>query len=107
MTLNADMIKFLKGSTIGEGAAPIRVAPTAPAILNLSPGTEVRAEILDLLANGRSLVRIAGELLSMELPTPLKSGDTLPLTFLTNQPRPTFMLSQQTVSGTPVELSSA
>src|SRR6266542_2083227 len=105
MALNSDMIRLLKGTTIGEEVAPIRVAATAPATLNLSPGTEARAEILDLLVNGRSLVRIAGALLQMELPSTFKPGDTVPLTFLSNQPRPTFVLSRQSVIGTPVELS--
>ena len=105
MALNTDMIRLLQGSTIGEAISPIRVDAVKPAILQLTPGANVSAQVLGQLSNGQSIVRIAGELLAMELPAGSQVGDTLPMTFMGSEPRPTFTLSRQTVSGAPVSLS--
>jgi hypothetical protein len=105
MALNAVMLRLLEGKGIGEALAPIRISATSPTALPLSPGTDVRAQVLGQLDNGQAIVRIAGELLAMELPTAYRIGDTLPLTYVGSEPRLTFLLSRQTVSGMPVNVS--
>jgi flagellar hook-length control protein FliK len=105
MALNAVMLRLLEGKAIDEALAPIRISATSPTALPLSAGTDVRAQVLGQLDNGQAIVRIAGELLAMELPTAYHTGDTLPLTYVGSEPRPTFLLSRQTVSGMPVNVS--
>ncbi len=73
--------------------------------LPLAPGQPVQAEILANLPNNRFLARIAGELFKMELPIIVQPGETLNMTFVTGEPRPTFSLSASGNNGTPVQLS--
>ena len=69
------------------------------------PGQQVQAEILANLPNHRTLVRVAGELMKMELPVTVRPGDTLPMTFLAEEPRLTFALSRSANSSSPVYIS--
>jgi hypothetical protein len=72
---------------------------------NLKPGQQVQAEILANLPNHRTLVRIAGELLKMELPLNVQPGETLAMTFIDEEPRLTFALSRSSNSAVPVNIS--
>lgn len=71
----------------------------------LSPGQLVQAEILASLPNNRFLARIAGELFKIELPLILQPGETLHLTVVSDEPRPTFALSRSENSAIPVSIS--
>lgn len=73
--------------------------------LQLKPGQQVQAEVLENLTARRTLVRVAGELLKMELPATVRPGDRLMLNFLGEEPRPTFTLSRSANSGSPVSIS--
>lgn len=105
MELSTDIIILLKSPTIGEAVTPIRVSAIPPAILQLAPGTDVRAEVLGKMLNGRTLMRVAGEVMAMELPESLATADSVRMTFLGREPRPTFSLSLQQNSATPVAIS--
>ncbi len=72
---------------------------------NLKPGQQVQAEILANLPNHRTLVRIAGELLNMELPLNVQPGETLSMTFVEDEPRLTFAMSLPSNSAAPVNIS--
>ncbi len=72
---------------------------------SLKPGQQVQAEILANLPNHRTLVRVAGELLKMELPLNVQPGETLAMTFLDEEPRLTFALARTANSAVPVNLS--
>ena len=73
--------------------------------LQLAPGQPVQAEILANLPNNITLARVAGELMKMELPVPVRPGDTLPMTFLAEEPRLTFVISRPADSASPVNIS--
>ena len=105
MELSTDIIILLKSPTIGEALTPIKVSAIPSAILQLAPGSDVRAEVLGRMVNGRTLMRVAGEMLTMELPESVTPGDTLRMTILAREPRPTFSLSLQQNSATPVSIS--
>ncbi|HEX9078896.1 MAG TPA: hypothetical protein VF795_04870, partial [Desulfuromonadaceae bacterium] len=105
LELSTDIIILLKTPTIGEGVTPIRVSAIPPAILQLAPGTDVRAEVLGQMLNGRTLLKVAGDVVSMELPQAAAPGSSLRMTFLGGDPRPTFSLSLQQNSATPVAIS--
>lgn len=72
------------------------------------PGQQYAGEVLQNLANGRSLVRVGNEVLDMALPGgQARPGETLRLTFIAGGPRPTFLLGQVPSAVQPVRLSEA
>lgn len=73
--------------------------------LNLTPGQMVHGEVMANLANSRYLVRIANELLRMEIPLNLQPGQAVELTYVTDEPRLLFALSKSANSATPVQIS--
>lgn len=73
--------------------------------LNLTPGQMVHGEVMANMANSRYLVRIANELLHMELPLNLQPGQAVELTYVTDEPRLLFALSKSANSATPVQIS--
>ncbi|MBT1074800.1 flagellar hook-length control protein FliK [Geobacter grbiciae] len=73
--------------------------------LNLTPGQMVHGEVMANFANSRYLVRIANELLHMELPLNLQPGQAVELTYVTDEPRLLFALSKSGNSATPVQIS--
>lgn len=75
------------------------------------PGAQYDAKVLDSLPNGRHLVQVAGQRMDMGLPRNTQPGDTLRLTYLSGDGRPTFLLNQTAAAPAaaptqPVSLSS-
>lgn len=76
--------------------------------LAFKPGQQYEGEVLQNLANGRALVRVGKEVLDMALPGgQARPGESLRLTYLTDGPRPTFLLSRTAAPVQPVRLSEA
>ncbi|WP_306536405.1 flagellar hook-length control protein FliK [Geobacter sp.] len=73
--------------------------------VHLTPGQMVHGEVMANFANSRYLVRIANELLRMEIPLNLQPGQAVELTFVTEEPRLVFALSKSGNSATPVQIS--
>ncbi|HET6421071.1 MAG TPA: flagellar hook-length control protein FliK [Geobacteraceae bacterium] len=73
--------------------------------LQLAPGQTLQAEVLAALPNNRFLARIAGELFGIEIPIIVQPGETLEMTYVTGEPRPTFSLSISGSSGTSTRIS--
>ena len=65
--------------------------------LQLSPGQRVQAQVEATLANGSFKVSIANQSLQVLLPRNTQLGDVLDLIFVSNQPRPTFLLAESSV----------
>ena len=65
------------------------------------PGEKVQAHVVANLPNGRFQVLIADKTLDMNLPRNTQPGDSLELTFVTDQPRLTFVLSRDLVAAQP------
>lgn len=63
-------------------------------------GKDYQAQVLTRLSNGSFLVKIADIPVNMTLPENVKAGDTLNLTLLANQPKPTFLLAQSNANAT-------
>lgn len=57
-------------------------------------GQQVQAKVLDRQADGSFLVRLSDTTARMSLPEGTKAGDTLAMTLVARQPRPTFLLGQ-------------
>jgi hypothetical protein len=72
----------------------LEVAQTPLETPQLVPGQQLQATVLASLANGRFQAQIGDQVLDMNLPKNTQPGDKLDLTFVTNQPRLTFVLSR-------------
>ena len=75
-------------------------------LLQLSLGKEYQAQVLSRLSDGSFLVKVDDAVASMKLPAGSKAGDTLDLTLLATQPRPTFILGKAEAGAT-TSLSNA
>lgn len=107
-TIRDTILQFLQQIRgLGETAPQPRGAESSAPRLALSPGAEVLATVMGKLDNGLSLVRVSSQLFAMELPSRFQAGDSLRMTFLNQDARPTFALANQTLSGTPLTMSSA
>ncbi len=73
----------------------------------LTPGQEVRGDVLARLEDSSYLVKVAGEVFNMEIPIPLETGSSIQLTFLCSQPRPAFTMQSSSHDATSVNLSDA
>jgi len=107
-TIRDTLIQFLQQiRSLSKTAQQPRGAEGSVPRLALSPGAEVLATVMGKLDNGMSLVRVSSQLFAMELPSRFQTGDSLRMTFLKQDARPTFALANQTLSGTPLTMSSA
>jgi flagellar hook-length control protein FliK len=91
-----------------QGTALLDQGKTAPAPAkdSFQPGANYQGRVLENLPAGRSLVQVDGQNLNMALPRGTQAGDTIRLTYLTNMPRPTFVMEQPSVNAAqPVRLS--
>ncbi len=92
-------------------APPLVEVAESPATLpQWVPGQRLSATVLAMLPNGRFQAQISDLVLDMNLPRNTQPGEKLDLTFVSSQPRPTFVLTQDmaTAQGKPaVSLSEA
>lgn len=72
----------------------------------LVPGQRVAAEVLSTL-NNRVQVKVGTERFNLDLPMPVRTGQTLEMTFVSADPRSTFAIARQAGAAPPVSLSDA
>ena len=84
-------------------------APLAPGqqVLSLAPGQRVTAEVVGQPQAGKIPVQIGNQQLQLDLQMPVRQGQNLELTFVGNDPRPTFAMSRPGVTAPPVTLTDA
>ena len=90
-------------------AEPVEPAPVGVGqqVLTLAPGQRVMAEVTGQPQAGKIPVQIGGQQLQLDLQMVVRQGQNLELTFVGNDPRPTFALARPGVSAPPVSLSDA
>jgi len=76
-------------------------------VSTLAPGQRVSAEVLSMLPNNRVQVRVGAERFNLDLPMAVRTGQSLEMTFVSNDPRSTFAIARQGVIAPPVSLSDA
>jgi hypothetical protein len=78
-------------------AAPVRDAgqEAFDRFAQQSVGKQFRAEILSRLNDGSFMLKLADTTVRMNLPTGAQVGDSVDLTLMATQPRPTFLLGAQ------------
>lgn len=67
---------------------------TAARLANIAIGQQVQGKVLAKLSDGSHIVDINNTAAKIVLPDHIKSGDTLFMTLVRNDPRPTFILNQ-------------
>lgn len=92
----------------------LTIVPAEPApvgagqqVLTLAPGQRVTAEVTGQAQAGKVPVQIGGQQLQLELQMAVRQGQNLELTFVGNDPRPTFALARPGVDAPPISLSDA
>lgn len=75
--------------------------------LKLSPGEIVTAEVVSILPYNRAEVTIGTTRVNLELPLAVKVGQNLELTYVADDPRPTFAMPRIGEPTPPVRLSDA
>lgn len=75
--------------------------------ISLTPGQRVSAEVLTTLPNALTQVRVGSEEFKLDLPIPVRPGQTLEMTFVSDEPRATFAIARPGVEGPQVSLSDA
>lgn len=90
-------------------AEPVEPAPVGVGqqVLTLAPGQRVTAEVTGQPQAGKIPVQIAGQQLQLDLQMAVRQGQNLELTFVGNDPRPTFAMARPGVTAPPVSLSDA
>jgi len=73
----------------------------------LAPGQRVSAEVLSTLPNNRAQVRVGTERFNLDLPMAVRVGQSLEMTFVSNEPRSTFAIARHIGIAPPVTLSDA
>ncbi|HEX9079610.1 MAG TPA: flagellar hook-length control protein FliK [Desulfuromonadaceae bacterium] len=75
--------------------------------ISLTPGQRVTAEVLATLPNNRVQVQIGTDRFNLDLPMAVRQGQTLEMTFISDDPRSTFAIARQGGMTPPVSLSDA
>ena len=75
--------------------------------IRLSPGQRITAEVVAMLPDKRVQVQVGTQRFNLELPMKVRSGQSLEMTFVSGEPRPTFAITRQAGMTPPVSLSDA
>lgn len=75
--------------------------------ISLTPGQRVTAEVIGMLPNNRTQVRVGNERFNLDLPMTVRMGQALEMTFVSEDPRSTFAIARQGGVSPPVSLSDA
>ena len=73
----------------------VSVDQESDARLSLTPGQRVTAEVLIMLPDNRVQVRVGTERFNLKLPMEVRQGQTLEMTFVSENPRATFAIARQ------------
>jgi hypothetical protein len=71
------------------------------------PGQRLTAQVLLTLPDNRTQVQIGTQRFNMELPMAVRPGQTLDMTYVTDDPRTTFAIARQGAGAPPVAFSDA
>jgi len=75
--------------------------------IGLTPGQRVSAEVLSTLPNNLTQVKVGNEQFKLELPITVRPGQSLEMTFVSDEPRTTFAIARPGGGGPEVSLSDA
>ncbi|MFA7061196.1 MAG: flagellar hook-length control protein FliK [Pedobacter sp.] len=94
VVLNDDMAKLLNALIKGNRLALLEVLNQQIMSAGFTPGQQIKGEVLALLGGGRFMVQVAKQALEFSMPKGTKQGDLVNLFFITDEPRPTFLMAR-------------
>lgn len=65
-------------------------------LTQIAIGKQLQVDVLELLDDGAYLVKVADTTARMNLPVGTRVGESIPMTLIAKEPRPTFLLPSQT-----------
>lgn len=106
--LPANLINALKAYALEQKLPLPAVAEATPATTQLEPGKRYEGSVQAQVSPGMFNVRVANQLIQMQLPSSIRSGDTIALQVIATLPRLTFsMVNSANPLATPEQLGSA
>ena len=94
IVLNDDMAKLLQAIIKGNRLALLESLNQQATPTGLTPGQQLKGEVLAALGGGRYMVQVAGQALEFMLPKGVSRGDMINLFFITEEPQSTFLLTR-------------
>lgn len=94
VVLSDDMAKLLQALIKGNRLALLEVLDQQVTSASFTPGQQIKGEVLALLGGGRFMVQVAEQTLEFSMPKGTKRGDLVNLFFITDEPRPTFLMAR-------------
>jgi len=92
--LSDDMAKLLQALIRGNRLALLEALNPPNQSSPLMPGQQLKAEVLADQGNGRFLLQVADQALEFNLPKGIQPGNRLTLFFITDDPKPTFLMTR-------------
>ncbi len=106
--LPANLLNTIKAHALGQKPLVTVTAEATPKTGSFEPGQKLQGSVRAQVSPGMFKVIIADQLIQMQLPASVKSGDTIALQVIATQPRLVFSMSASTNPlSTPEQLSSA
>lgn len=99
IVLHDDMAKLLQALIKGNRLALLEEINQQAMPTGLTPGQQVRGDVLASLGGGRFMLEVAGKAMEFALPKGVGVGNRLQLFFITADPRPTFLLARFGAAG--------
>jgi hypothetical protein len=94
IVLNDDMAKLLQALIKGNRLALLEAINQQAMPMGLSPGQQLKGEVIALLGGGRFMVQVADQSLQFIMPKGTQRGDLVNLFFITDEPTPTFLMAR-------------
>lgn len=94
VVLSDDMAKLLQALIKGNRLALLELLNQQATPGGFTPGQQIKGEVLALLGGGRFMVQVAEQALEFSMPKGTKRGDLVNLFFITDEPRPTFLMAR-------------
>jgi len=106
--LPANLLNAIKAYAQSQKPLPAAAVDAAPKTAQFETGQKLQGSVQAQLAPGLFKVQVAGQLVQMQLPPSIRSGDTVALQVIATQPRLTFsMVNSANPLSTPEQLGSA
>ncbi len=93
IVLSDDMARLLQAVIKGNRLVLLESLTQQAAASPFQPGQQLKGDVLALLG-GRATVQVAGQMLEFLTPRGIKSGDLITLYYISDEPRPTFLMAR-------------
>jgi len=94
IVLSDDMAKLLQAVIKGNRLALLESLNQQTVPAGLTPGQQLKGEVLAALGGGRFMVQVAGQVFEFAMPKNIRRGDVINLFFITEEPQGTFLMTR-------------